>query len=85
MYIALLSELDIPPYRPPEIVQDQLILRVENRAGSGEMTVSGTGEDRIMMTVSVSLSVECSPGFRGDDCASPCSSESTDPTCKNLG
>ena len=71
MYIALLSELDIPPYRPPEIVQDQLILRVESRAGGGEMAVSGTGEDK-MMTVSVSLSVECSPGFGGDDCASLC-------------
>ena len=68
MYIGVLDRLELPPFKPPSIIVDEVFIEVQSEAGSGEtLTVPTTGENRIV-TASLALSVDCTPGFGGEDC-----------------
>ena len=68
MYIGVLNMLELPPFKPSSIIVDEVFIEVQSEAGSGEtLTVPTAGENRIV-TVSLALSVDCTPGFGGDDC-----------------
>ena len=67
MYIGVLTQPDLPRYGPDEIIVDELFVELESRAGGeGSSAANETGE-RERITLSVSLMVECSPGYTAND------------------
>ena len=68
MYIGVLTRPDIPPFSPPDVIVDEVFIEVQSAAGGSEaQSLSTTGERGLVM-ISLSLSVDCTPGFGGDDC-----------------
>ena len=56
------------PRLPEELIIDEIFVEIVTAADGRESSVTVNGEDnRVNMTIS-SISVECSPGYGGDDC-----------------
>lgn len=64
----ILTSPDIPPYRNDAIFIDELFTEVDNRADGEERSWVSVGERR-KANISFSISIECSVGYGGEDCA----------------
>ena len=65
IFAGVTTALEFPPFDDNPI--DTIFITVDTRPGSGGVSVTGEGENG-RANLTFSFTVECSPGYGGDDC-----------------